>query len=129
MTPAITARQRDALYDQIVERLSGIDDIWLAVCAENYEAAARLGCAYSDELRLLTDDLGWGEGPGEVIELSAPPDVLRRALSRLRDAAMSHAASQQKDWSEFRESEARNHLVVEACSQVLGDLARRPLPE
>ena len=128
MTLTITADQRDALYDQIVDRLNGIDDIWLAVRAENYELAERLGRAYSDDLRLVTDDLGWGDGPGGPVELSTPPDVLHRALSRLRDAAMSHAASQEKEWSEFRQSEERNHLVVEACSQVLTDLAQRPRP-
>jgi hypothetical protein len=32
----ITADQRDALYDQILDRLSGIGDIEVAIQAENY---------------------------------------------------------------------------------------------
>jgi hypothetical protein len=122
MTLTITAEQRDALYDQIVDRLSGIGDVWLTVCAENYDAAQRLGREYSDDLRLVTDDLGWGDGPGGTIELSTPPDVLRRSLSRLRDAAMSRDASQQELRAEVQEDEQRNQLVAEACRHVLTDL-------
>ncbi len=126
MSRTITAAQRDALYDQILDRLSGLGDVWLAVCAENYEAAERLGREYSDDLRLVTDDLGWGEGPERAIELSTPPDVLRRALSRLRDAAVSHDASQEELRAEVRASAERNRLVVEACRQVLTDLDGTP---
>ncbi len=122
MTLTISAEQRDALYGQILDRLSGIGDVWLAVSSENFDAAERLGQAYSDDLRLVTDDLGWGKASGETIELSTPPDVLRRALSRLRDAAVSHEASQREERAEVREAEERNHLIVEACRQVLTDL-------
>jgi hypothetical protein len=36
--------------------------VWLAVSHKNYDAADRLGREYSDDLRLVLDDLGWGEG-------------------------------------------------------------------
>jgi len=124
MTIAITAAQRDALYDQILDRLSGIDDVWLAVEAEDFAAAERLGREYSDDLRLLSDDLGWGPGMDKPVELSAPPDVLRRALSRLRDAAAGHAASQRLERIALEQSEERDQLVIEACRQVLSELDR-----
>ena len=120
--PTITAEQRDALYDQILDRLSGIGDVWLAVCAENYDAVDRLAQTYADDLRLVLDDLGWGDGPGGPIELSTPPDVLRRVLTRLRDAAVGLDASQQEERAEAQESAQRNRLVVEACRHVLADL-------
>jgi hypothetical protein len=122
MKLTISAAQRDALYDQILDRLSGIDDVWFAARAKNYDAARRLGREYSDDLRLLTDDLGWGKGRGGDVELSTPPDVLRRALSRLRDAAATHHASQEGLRAEIREAEERDRLVVEACRRVLADL-------
>jgi hypothetical protein len=122
MRITISAEQRDALYDQIVDRLSGLGDVWLSVCAKNFDAAKRLGLEYSDELRLVCEDLGWGEGRGEAVELSTPPDVLRRALSRLQDAAANHHASQEEERAELREAERRDLLVVEACRQVLSDL-------
>jgi hypothetical protein len=118
----ITAEQRDALYDQIFDRLSGIGDVWIAASQESYDAAERLGREYSDDLRLIQDDLGWGEGPSGAIELTTPPDVLRRAFTRLRNAAVGLDASQQEERAEVREAEERNRLVVETCRQALTDL-------
>jgi hypothetical protein len=121
MSPTITADQRDALYDQILDRLSGIGDVWLAVCAEDYDAATRLGREYSDDLRLVLDDLSWGEGAGESVELTTPPDVLRRLFPRLRDAAVKFSASQKKQREEVMEIDERSRLVTEACQSVLAD--------
>lgn len=122
MTPAITATQRDALYDQILDRLSGIGDIELAIQVENYEAAERIGREYSDDLRLLLDDLGIGEGDGELVELTVPPEVLRRVLPRLRDLANGLAASQEPAWIEAEAMRERSRLVSEACEVVLAGL-------
>lgn len=41
MTLTVTAEQRDALYDQILDRLSGIGDIEMVVQAENFDVAER----------------------------------------------------------------------------------------
>lgn len=122
MSPTITAEQRDALYDQLLDRLSAIGDIWLALCAENYDAATRLGREYSDDLRLLLDDLGWGAGRGGAIELKTPPEVLRRLLPRLNDAAVKFSASQRAQRREVEEIDQRARLVGEACLSVLADL-------
>lgn len=119
----ITAGQRDALYDQILDRLSGIGDVWLATSTENYETADRLGREYSDELRLVLDDLGWGDGPDQqAIELTTPPNVLHRVFARLREGAISERAKKAAGWTESRELEERNRLVGEACEAVLGGL-------
>jgi hypothetical protein len=118
----ISAAHRDAQYEQIVERLSGIGDVWLSVCSGNFEAARRLGMEYSDELRLVSEDLGWGRGPGRSIDLTTPPDVLRRVFSRMRDIAASQRASEEPEWIEARDLEERNRLVTEACQQVLAGL-------
>jgi hypothetical protein len=122
MSPTITAAQRDALYDQILDRLSGIGDIELAVQLENYDAAERLGREYSDDLRLLLDDLGFGVGSGQPIELTAPAEVLRRVLPRLRELAENLNASQEREWTEAGRMRERNRLVSEACQAVLADL-------
>lgn len=122
MSHTITAAQRDALYDQILDRLSGIGDIELAIQAEDYGAAERIGREYSDDLRLLLDDLGVGAGDGEPVELTAPPELLRRALPRLREIAMNHTASLEPEWAEARHLRERNRLVSEACDAVLANL-------
>lgn len=120
--PAITAAQRDALYDQILDRLSGIGDIEVAIQARNYDYAERIGREYSDDLRLLLDDLGIGEGDGGPVELNTPPEVLRRVLPRLRDGAMDHTSALEREVAEVFELKDRNRLVAEACEAVLSGL-------
>ena len=122
MSLTITAAQRDALYDQILDRLSGIGDIEVAIKAENYEAAERIGREYSDDLRLLLDDLGLGDRDREPVELTAPAEVLRRVLPRLRDLAQAYTAAQEPELIEVTEIMERNRLVSEACEAVLADL-------
>ena len=122
MIPTISAEQRDALYDQILDRLSGIGDIELAIRSEDYDNAERLGREYCDDLRLLLDDLGLGDGNGEPVELTAPPEVLRRVLSRLRQIAEDHTAGLEPEWAEIAALKERNRLVSEACVAVLASL-------
>jgi hypothetical protein len=122
MSLTITAAQRDALYDQILDRLSGIGDIELAIQAENYDDAERIGRDYSDDLRLLLDDLGIGDGDGEPVELTTSPDVLRRVLPRLRQLALNYSAALKPEMVEVQEVSERNRLVSEACEAVLADL-------
>jgi len=122
MSLTITAAQRDALYDQILDRLSGIGDIELAIQAENYDDAERIGRDYSDDLRLLLDDLGIGDGDGEPVELTTSPDVLRRVLPRLRQLALNYTAALKPEMVEVQEVSERNRLVSEACEAVMADL-------
>jgi len=123
MAVTITAEQRDALYDRILDRLSGIEDVWLAASSADYDTADRLGREYSDELRLVLDDLGWGGRPGdEDVELTTDPDVLRRVFGRLRDSTAGERAAQATSWAEGRVLEHRNRLVGEACAAVLDAL-------
>jgi hypothetical protein len=123
MSITITAEQRNLLYDEMLERLSGIDDVRLAIERDDCEAAQRLGLIFSDDLRLVTEDLGWGEdAPSETIELGAPADVLRRSLGRLRERVEALDASEERERSELRKNQERNQLVVETCRQLLAYL-------
>jgi hypothetical protein len=122
MSVTITAAQRDALCDQIFDRLSGIEDIELAVRAGRPETAERLAREYTDDLRLLVNDLGLGVGDAETIELTSPPRVLRRALIRLRDLAVGHASGLESEFDEIQQIRVRGHLIAEACASVLDRL-------
>lgn len=126
MAIEITPEQRDALYEQILIKLSGIGDVWIAVCAGDYETADRLGRAYSDDLRLVLDDLGWGDGTGEAVELRTPSDVLRRVFERLLDAVANQREAEQAQRIEVRQIERRAKLVTEACARVLAGLGDSP---
>jgi hypothetical protein len=119
MSLTITAAQRGALYDQLLDRLSGIGDIEIAIQAENYEDAERIGREYSDDLRLLLDDLRFGEGEGEPVTLTTSEEVLRRILPRLRQSAQGHAAILESELVEAHEARERDRLVSEACDAVL----------
>lgn len=118
----ISAEQRDALYDRILDRLSGIGDVWLAASSGRFDTADRLGREYSDELRLVLDDLGWGDGPQCGVELKTDPAVLRRVFTRLRESSASERAAQATSWMESRVLEDRNRLIGEACDTVLAML-------
>ncbi len=119
----ITAEQRDALYDEVLERLGAIDDIRMAASRGMYEMADRFAREYTDELRLVLDDLGWGDGPGdEEIELTVPADVRRRLFTRFRDGAAGERSRKAADWAESRKLEERNRLVAGISQAVLDDL-------
>lgn len=122
MTIAITGGERDALYERIVMRLNGIDDVYRAVEQEDWASAQELGQEFSDLLRFVCADLGWGERADESLPLTAPPDVLTRAAEVLRDLARSDAAhfeSERRD-AEAQENEAR--YLQETCERLLGEL-------
>jgi len=118
----ITAAERDALYDQIYVRLSGIDNLWLVVQDEDWEAAERLAREYTDELRLVLEDLGWGEGGGEPLQLKAPPEVLRRVLTRMQEQAEAQQEAEEEERAEGRLREEQGQRLMQACRRVLAEL-------
>jgi hypothetical protein len=118
----ITAEERDALYEQIFVRLSGIDDVWMAAEAEDYPRAGRVAQEFSDDLRLILNDLGWGAGSGEPLELITPPDVLRRVCTRLRAKAEAQRQTEEEERAESRQREEQTQRVLETCQRVLGEL-------
>jgi len=118
----ITAAERDALYEQIVVRLSGIDEVWMAVEAEDYAQAERVGREFSDNLRLILDDLGWGNGSGEPLELATPPDVLQRVCTRIQGSAEAQRRMEEEERARGQEREEQTRRVLETCRRVLGEL-------
>jgi len=122
MSVRITAAERDALYDQIFVRLSGIDNLWLAAQEEDWEAADRLAREYTDELRLVLDDLGWGEGSGGELHMTTPPDVLRRVLTRMQRQAEVEQEAEEEERAEGRRHEEQRQRLMQACRRVLAEL-------
>jgi hypothetical protein len=120
----ITLAERNAIYAELLSRLSGIDDIRMAVEHDDFESATRLGREFGDELRLM-EDLGWGsvdaEGP---IALTMPPDQRGRLFARLRTNAWTFRRDQEREEAEIeRENRAqreRSERILEACDRILG---------
>jgi hypothetical protein len=122
MTITISKRERDALYEQAVIRLSGIDDIFHAVEAADWHAAQRLGREYADLLALLCDDLGWGEDEAESYTLTTDPEALGRSLGRLRDIADQVRSDSEQTRDMAGEEAAESRFVQETCERVLGEV-------
>jgi hypothetical protein len=118
----ITAEQRDVLYEHILVRLTGINDINIALDQEDFAEAAALCDEFADCLRLLHDDLGWGDKSQGSIELKAPADVVRRSLSRVKERAETEDRLEAKESAELEERRRQNRLVRETCSFVLSEL-------
>lgn len=122
MSIPIEAQERDSLYERVLIRLNGIDAVYRAVQKEDWSAAHRLGQEFSDLLRLVCSDLGWGVRMGESISLSAPPDVLSRALrsvEQLAEADLRHFEFERQD-AESQEHAAR--YLLQTCKRIQGQL-------
>lgn len=103
--------------------LSGIGAVWSAATSKRLDEAERLGQEFSDELRLIVDDLGWEEHvEAEPIELTTPPEVVRRVMERIAAMAEAEEAEQQRERAAVQREEEEIRLVREACEQVLADL-------
>lgn len=118
----ITAEQRDALYEQLMIRLSGIDDVYISYRQGDFEATERFGREFADNLLLVLDDLKLGDGTGEDVELRTPPDVLRRVMRRVVKAAEAEAETEAEARAEAETYRKQNRLVQETCRSVLARL-------
>jgi hypothetical protein len=118
----VTAAERDALYEQVFIRLSGIDTVWFAAQGEEWDKADRLAREYVDELRLLLEDLGWGEGSGEDLQLRTPPDILRRVLTRMQEGAEEQQVVEEEERAESQAREEQRQQLMQACRRVLAEL-------
>jgi len=118
----LSAEHRDALYDLILIRLSGLGDLWPIIEREDFREADRLGREVCDVLRLVLDDLGWGD-QGDVVTLSLPPDELTRIFGRLREHAERAHRTREQELAEEQDVLEHAQLAVAACDQVLEALA------
>jgi hypothetical protein len=127
----ISKDERDAIYDLVVSRLGDIGAVSTAIEAEHYETASRLALEFSDLLRFILDDLGWGKGPkAHGIALSTDPDALRRIFTALHDHVIGQRRAEEPEWEDARIQEEKVGLVTEASRAVLAALtagaAREP---
>lgn len=120
----ITRAQRDAIYELVVNHLTGIGDVWICVGRREFATAERLGREFAEDLRLL-ENLGWTPTVDrETVALTVPPDELTRTLARLhKDAAGSVGTyvSRPKDDEELAQ---RDLAASEALGEILSQLAR-----
>ena len=123
MNLAITARQRDLLYDVVQDRLTGIDQVWRSVEGSEWDHAQRLAREYSNLLRLVADGLGWGRNRHEGVELTCPADVIQAALEAIRREAAFESQEQLELRLQAAEAQIDRQDALDACDELLGKLA------
>jgi hypothetical protein len=124
-TATITGEQRDAIYEFMVERLSRLPDLPLAIRHEDFSTARRLAREFRQDF-LLLDDLGWRVADGRLeVALTMAPDELAETFERLRSDAKGALSESQAD-RESREIEemcrARDQLILDAGTELLIEL-------
>jgi hypothetical protein len=122
MSITISPEERDELYGRIVVRLTGIDDVFLAVEEGDWAKAQRLGEEFSALLRLVCSDLGWGEGGNDDLSLQTPPEILRRAIASLQEMARHERARLEGEGDKIAEELGETRRFEEACQRILGSL-------
>lgn len=124
ITATISGKQREAIYQFVLERLSRLADLPLAVKREDFDTARRLAREFSGDFRLL-EDLGWGEDERRDVALTMPPKGLAETLRRLH-ADAEGALSGSPGEREAREAEEalrrRHQLVLDTASGLLVEL-------
>jgi len=117
----LSPNERDALYFMILAQMTGIDYVYTAIEKQEFEIADKLSREFSDLLRLI-QDLGWGDSGTEEVALTAPPDVLYRALSLLKEKAETEAGDEAVEREELAAQGRRNQTVREVCAREIAAL-------
>lgn len=124
MAITITAKERDALYEEILTRISGIDVIYRAAQDGELEKARERAREYADLLLLVLNDLGWGDvAPSrEDIELTTTPDVLCRSLNHLLGSAADQLALEEREQAKSRAEMSEVQFIVDTCVELLREM-------
>jgi hypothetical protein len=123
MAITIDVDQRNALYDLLRLRISGLSDVSMALEKREYPDAARLGRWYAAELRLL-DDLGWAERSERTsFELTMSADELRPLLIRLQETSTQSVEAYITRPKQDEEDALSDLGAAAACGQVLNALS------
>lgn len=123
-TLTLPADQRNAIFAEVRTHLLGLDDLRLAIEAEEPDAAERLARRFVGELLLVQNGLGWDMEVCEPVHLSLPADELRPILEQLRDSAIDLYETQRPEQEAFRLPWERAALVRDACNDALARLPK-----
>ena len=123
MAIVLTPDQRNALRDQIFDRLPGISDVWLYARSGKFDEARRLGGEFADDLQMLNDCLGWEEEEGsKELPLALPTELLKRVLIRHREIARQRDAGEDSERVELRENKEANEFLIDTCNRALAEI-------
>lgn len=123
-TATISGKQREAIYEFVLERLSRLSDLPLVIKQEDFDTARRFAREFGGDFRLL-EDLGWGEDERREVALTMSPEGLAETLRRLHadaDGALS-GSPEEREAREVEEAvRRRDQLVLDTASGLLIEL-------
>jgi hypothetical protein len=125
-TVTINGVQREVFYELVLDHLSGMADLSLAVERGDFATAERLGIEFGEDLRLM-QDLGWDSAPRKDADLTMPPEDLAEVLTRLKSDAEGglRESADDRDSREADESaRARYQYALDTCDGLLVLLKR-----
>lgn len=124
-TATIDRERRNALYELVLDHLSGIGDFWIAIEEKDFAKAERLGIEFGEDFRLL-DDIGWEPDHGRAtIALSMPPHDLMELLRRLHgeaESVLEGSACARLLQEEEKSATQRYQRAKTACEELLKQL-------
>lgn len=125
-TVTINGVQREVFYELVLDHLSGLGDLALAVDKGDFATAERLGIEFGEDLRLM-QDLGWDSAPRHEADLTMPPEDLAEVLTRLKaDAAggLSESSADRDATNADNAARRRYRLALDTCEGLLARLDR-----
>jgi hypothetical protein len=127
ITVTINGVQREVFRELLLDHLSGIADLSIAVEGGEFATAERLGIEFAEDLRLM-QDLGWDAEPRKDADLTMPPEDLAELLTRLKADAEGglRESAHDRDSREADESaKDRYRYALDTCDGLLYMLKRR----
>jgi hypothetical protein len=129
MAIQISPEQRRALYKRMLDQLRSFDDLMNAVEAGDLESAYRSGRRFLDALRLIQEEIGWGEHHAGSLELRCiPSQELSSILNRIREEAAAQHERERPEQEEFQATWNATGLVRDTCDELIALLLRSPQP-
>jgi hypothetical protein len=127
-TATIDQERRDALYELVLDHLSGIGDFWIAIEERDFAKAERLGIEFGEDFRLL-EDIGWESEHGRVtVDLTIPSHDLIELLRRLHSEAecvLKGSACARLLEEEEESAKQRYQRAKSACEELIEQLDPR----
>jgi hypothetical protein len=124
----IDRERREALYELVLDHLSGIGDFWIAIEEKDFAKAERLGIEFGEDFRLL-EDIGWEPEPGPAnFVLTIPPHDLIELLRRLHGEAgcvLEGSACARLLEKEEESAKQRYERAKTTCEQLIEQLDPR----
>jgi hypothetical protein len=121
--PTISGDERDLLYRMVLDRIDVIDSVRVAIEERRWSIAQELASEFSDLLRFVCSDLGWGARPLQAISVRTPPPVLRGAAIAIRTTARADRENCEREGDAHGELAGEASQIEDICDRIIRETA------